>query len=230
MSGRRRLAPVSTALVCLVAGLSTEVASGVVPGAPGASMQAVEQRRQALSREDIEALIDTAARRFGVPRAWIRAVMRQESGFDPRATSHAGAMGLMQVMPATYAELRRRYGLGPDPYDPRDNVLAGTAYLRELHDLFGPDGMLAAYNAGPGRYLQHRDGGRPLPLETRDYIRRIGRLEGRLGSAGPVSSGAVTPVIDPFWAPLFPASPPGPPAPANSPFVALAPSMSGEPE
>ncbi len=110
--------------------------------------------------------------RFGVPESWLRAVMRVESAGRVCAVSHKGAMGLMQVMPGTYAELRRRYGFGPDPYDVRDNILAGAAYLREMYDRFGAPGFLAAYNAGPGRYREHL-AGRPLPLETRAYVARL---------------------------------------------------------
>jgi hypothetical protein len=79
-------------------------------------------------------------------------------------------MGLMQIMPKTWAELRARHGLGADPYDPRDNILAGAAYIRELHDRYGAPGFLAAYNAGPGRYERHLATGRPLPDETQDYV------------------------------------------------------------
>lgn len=112
-----------------------------------------------------------ASRRFGVPEAWIWAVMRVESAGDVQAVSHAGAMGLMQLMPDTWASLRRRYGLGRNPYDPRDNVMAGAAYLREMHDRYGNStAMLAAYNAGPGRYDTHLATGRPLPRETRAYL------------------------------------------------------------
>src|SRR3546814_3421210 len=80
-----------------------------------------------------------ASRRFGIPQAWIWAVMRAESAGDVRAVSHAGALGLMQIMPATWTYLRGRYGLGDDPYHVRDNIIAGTAYLRELHDRFGSE-------------------------------------------------------------------------------------------
>jgi soluble lytic murein transglycosylase-like protein len=94
-----------------------------------------------------------AARRFGIPEAWIWAVMRVESRGVSHAVSPAGAMGLMQIMPATWTGLRTRYGLGPDPFNVRDNIMAGAAYLRELHDRYGnAAAMLAAYNAGPGRY------------------------------------------------------------------------------
>lgn len=124
-----------------------------------------------------------AAQRFGIPEAWIWSVMRVESAGNPVATSNAGAMGLMQVMPGTYVELRSRYGLGPDPYDRRDNILAGAAYLREMHDRYGPSGMLAAYNAGPGRWEDHISRGRPLPAETVAYMARLGSTVG--GSAAP---------------------------------------------
>jgi len=76
--------------------------------------------------------VSEAAQRFGLPEAWICAVIRVESRGDPRAVSPAGAMGLMQVMPSTWAELRIRHALGRDPFEPRDNILAGTAYLREM--------------------------------------------------------------------------------------------------
>jgi hypothetical protein len=95
--------------------------------------------------------IAEASKRFRIPAAWIRAVMRVESAGVKRAVSPKGAMGLMQIMPDTWNELRVRYRLGRDPYHPRDNILAGTAYLRELHDRYGLPGFLAAYNAGPKR-------------------------------------------------------------------------------
>jgi len=123
-------------------------------------------------------LIAEASRRFGIPESWIAAVMHAESagmthlGGRP-ITSRAGAMGLMQVMPDTYAAMRRAYGLGPDPYDPRDNIMAGAAYLREMHGRFGYPGLFAAYNAGPARYAEHLATGRPLPGETRAYIAQL---------------------------------------------------------
>lgn len=113
--------------------------------------------------------IEEAAQCFRIPAAWIRAVMRAESAGDVRAISSAGAMGLMQIMPETWAELRVRYRLGRDPYDPRDNILAGAAYLREMYDRYGSPEFLAAYNAGPGRYEEYL-AGRPLPAETRAYV------------------------------------------------------------
>jgi len=127
----------------------------------------------AVGAATIAEMVTEAAQRFGIPERWITSVMRVESAFDVRATSPAGAMGLMQVMPQTYAGLRLRYGLGADPYHPRDNILAGAAYLREMYDRFGEAGFLAAYNAGPGRYQAHLTAGRPLPLETRDYVAKL---------------------------------------------------------
>jgi soluble lytic murein transglycosylase-like protein len=124
------------------------------------------------ARNPIAAHVAEASQRFGIPEAWIYAVMGVESAGDQGATSPKGAMGLMQVMPGTYADLRARYGLGPDPYDSRDNILAGTAYLREMYDRYGSPGFLAAYNAGPGRYEDYL-AGRPLPSETRTYLARL---------------------------------------------------------
>ena len=114
--------------------------------------------------------IADAAQRFGIPARWIAAVIAVESAGDPDAVSRAGAMGLMQIMPATYAELRRRYRLGADPFAPRDNVLAGVGYLRELLDRFGVAGAFAAYNAGPTRYADYLAGRRSLPAETVAYL------------------------------------------------------------
>jgi soluble lytic murein transglycosylase-like protein len=111
-----------------------------------------------------------------VPARWIRAVIQIESGGDEHAISPRGAMGLMQLMPGTWVELGVRYGLGLDPFDPRDNVFAGTAYLREMHDRFGSVGFLAAYHAGPSRYEQHLATGQPLPPETTAYIAAVTSL------------------------------------------------------
>jgi hypothetical protein len=119
-----------------------------------------------------------AARRFDIPARWIWAVMRAESGGDPRALSHKGAMGLMQIMPATWTGLRARYGLGADPYDPRDNILAGAAYLSEMRERYGAPGLLAAYHAGPGRYKDYLATGRPLPAETIAYVTTLAPLIG----------------------------------------------------
>ncbi len=127
---------------------------------------------------DLAAYVHEASLRFGISEDWIRAVMHVESAGVARATSAAGAMGLMQVMPATWRGLARRHTLGTDPYDPRANILAGTAYLREMLDRYGPRGFLAAYNAGPGRYEEYLFEGRALPAETRAYVARLSPLIG----------------------------------------------------
>jgi soluble lytic murein transglycosylase-like protein len=123
-------------------------------------------------------LIADAARRFQIPEAWIAAVMARESAgltalSGKPITSRAGAMGLMQLMPETYAELRARYGFGPDPYNVRDNVLAGAAYLRELFDHYGYPGLFAAYHAGPGRMDAYLRGEKPLPEATQTYLESL---------------------------------------------------------
>lgn len=119
-----------------------------------------------------------ASLRFGVPIPWIEAVMRVESagrttlGGRP-IVSPAGAMGLMQVMPATWRVMRERLRLGADPFDPHDNIIAGTGYLRLMYDRFGYPGLFAAYNAGPGRYAAYRLGSQALPGETSVYLASV---------------------------------------------------------
>ncbi|MCP1243164.1 lytic transglycosylase domain-containing protein [Acetobacter lambici] len=152
--------------------------------------------------EPYAAVIAEAVQRFDIPATWIRAVMSAESGGDTGAISSKGARGLMQIMPATWAGLRARYGLGNNPFDVHDNILAGAAFLREMHDCYGSPGFLAAYNAGPGRYEDYRDRHRPLPHETRAYVAGLLPLIGQ-GGADPL-----LPVSHPdplFWtdAPIF---------------------------
>jgi len=128
--------------------------------------------------------IKEASRRFGVAETWIKAVMRMESGGrtllaeSQPIKSSAGALGIMQVMPDTYKDMREQYGLGADPNDPRDNVLAGTAYLRWLHEKYGYPKMFAAYNAGPGTVEAQVTGARQLPNETRAYVNGIAHILG----------------------------------------------------
>lgn len=137
--------------------------------------------------------IAEASARFGVPEDWIRRVMRAESGGrivlnGQPITSHAGAMGLMQLMPGTWAEMRAAYRLGADPHDPRDNILAGTAYLRAMYDRFGYPGMFAAYNAGPARYARHLATGRRLPAETVAYVATVAGSRPAGSAAAPVEN------------------------------------------
>ncbi|MBB2166186.1 lytic transglycosylase domain-containing protein [Gluconacetobacter sp. 1b LMG 1731] len=126
--------------------------------------------------QDFDDLVRQAAERNAIPATWVRAVLQAESAGDPHAVSGAGAMGLMQLMPGTWKEVRRTLNLGADPFDPRDNIAAGAAYLRWLHDRYGDAGFLAAYNAGPGRYDDHLATGRPLPAETISYVEFVKRL------------------------------------------------------
>jgi D-alanyl-D-alanine carboxypeptidase len=132
--------------------------------------------------------IRQAAARFSVPEPWIREVMRQESGGDETAVSPAGAMGLMQVIPSTYETLREQYGLGDDPFEPHDNIMAGAAYIREMYDRYGSPGFLAAYNAGPQRVDDYLATGDPLPNETVNYVASIApRIAGTTPETGPLA-------------------------------------------
>ncbi|MBB4005601.1 lytic transglycosylase domain-containing protein [Aurantimonas endophytica] len=202
MSARRHRAVVGrfrtvrrTAFI-LLSGLLT----GLSPTVPAAAQDASVER--ASPSDPYAGHVADAARRFGIPEGWIRAVMRVESRGDVRAISPKGAMGLMQIMPATWADLRARHGLGGDPYDPRDNIMAGAAYLREMHDRYGSPGFLAAYNAGPGRYEEYRANGRQLPAETRAYVAALAPVVGGGDLAAPVTVATADPLA---WtrAPLF---------------------------
>jgi len=149
---------------------------------PPPSAYALEQEmtpRELLKRWD--PLIAAASKRFDVPQAWIRAVIVAESGGRTMSsetmpiTSRAGALGVMQLMPQTYADMRADYGLGPDPQNPHDNIFAGTAFLHRLFLTYGFPVMFSAYNDGPGNLeyrLMHRE---LLPLETRNYVADITR-------------------------------------------------------
>ena len=160
--------------VLLTASASAHGVGGRVGGVGGVADQSVARQ---IDRWEWH--IEEASARFGIPQSWIRRVIRAESGGRTRLhgrpiTSSAGAMGLMQLMPGTWAEMRAAHRLGPDPHDPRDNILAGTAYLRFLFDRFGYPGLFAAYNAGPRRYADHLATARPLPAETIAYVAAVG--------------------------------------------------------
>lgn len=171
-------------------GFAAFLAVAVFGNAPAFGQAAAEQAQP--RTVDIASHVAEASQRFGIPETWIYAVMRTESAGRIGAVSSAGAMGLMQLMPGTWARQRTRFGLGADPFEPRDNIMAGTSYLRELYDRYGASGFLAAYNAGPGRYEQWRDRGRPLPAETRAYVAKIATVL-QPGSAATVVASA-TPV------------------------------------
>lgn len=132
--------------------------------------------------------------------------MRAESTGDASAVSPKGAMGLMQIMPDTWRELRATLNLGADPYDPRDNITAAAAYLRWLHDRYGDAGFLAAYNAGPGRYEQLLTAGKTLPDETKKYVARVIRLlhgESISSAISDADFAARTPRETPSGSPIF---------------------------
>ena len=158
--------PVAVAqLTCLIA--------APIPVAASACAQTVA-RPPSIDR--FANFIAEASARFTVPARWIRAIIQIESAGDEHAISPHGAMGLMQLMPDTWVELSDRYELGLDPFDPRDNILAGTGYLRELRDRFGSAGFLAAYHAGPARYGQHLATGQALPPATIAYVAAVTSL------------------------------------------------------
>ncbi|MDX3971633.1 MAG: transglycosylase SLT domain-containing protein [Bradyrhizobium sp.] len=162
---RRLMAHIIVAIAPFVCHVTIAAADGLT-----AHAQAAERSK---SIDRFAGYIAEASARFAVPASWIRAVMKIESGGERRATSSRGALGLMQLMPGTWVELSARYDLGLDPFDPRDNILAGAAYLKEMHDRFGSAGFLAAYHAGPGRYKQHLVTGKPLPSETMAYVAAV---------------------------------------------------------
>lgn len=124
--------------------------------------------------DDFESLVVEHSQRHALRPELVRAVIQVESGFNPRARSPKGAMGLMQLMPGTARELGVM-----NPYDPAENIRGGTAYLRQLLDRYDGDERLAlaAYNAGAGAVDRY---GREVPpyRETRDYVRRIGLKAG----------------------------------------------------
>lgn len=174
-------------------------------------------------------LVAEAAARFGIPADWIYRVMRAESGGrimlrGRPITSPKGAMGLMQVMPETYADMARRYALGTDPYLPRDNILAGAAYLRLMYDRFGYPGLFAAYNAGPARYAAFLRTGKGLPVETRTYLAKLGG-KARFGAREPLVPASSSPRMSVFFS-LNPRTqgvlPAGNSVPDSSLFVPLA--------
>lgn len=192
-SGRRLIA-VSAFLVAL---------SGCTnPPAADAQDKVSRAAETSAPTSDIDAHIAEATQRFRIPDHWIRAVMQAESAGNARAVSSAGAMGLMQIMPGTWAELRAVHGFGSDPFDRRENILAGTAYLRQMYDQFGVPGFLAAYNAGPGRYAEHLRTGRTLPRETRRYVAALSQ---ELGFSDAPNAQPIRTVSADRWqaAPLF---------------------------
>lgn len=173
LSGRTTMAAAIAAI-----SFSALMIGSPVAAADDTAAQHVTDVTAAFHPQFLDRIIAEASERFAVPERWVRAVMQAESAGDPSAVSEAGAIGLMQIMPETWNELRTAHGLGVDPFDPRDNVLAGAAYLRAMYNRFGSPGFLAAYNAGPGRYAEHLATGRRLPRETRDYLASLAPVIG----------------------------------------------------
>ncbi len=142
-----------------------------LPAAPAAAKPAVEPGQAAGTKPALSPrqLADAAADKYGLPRQLVRSVMAAESGFQAQAVSPKGAIGLMQLMPET------AQALGVDPYDPAQNVDAGTRYLRDLLNQYdyGLWHALAAYNAGPAAVDKYR--GIPPYAETIRYVERIDR-------------------------------------------------------
>ena len=168
------------------------VAHAAAPKAP----QSVYAQEQAMSPTQLirrwSGNVQGASKRFGVPVLWINAVMRMESGGRTMLTeshpvvSEKGALGLMQVLPGTYAEMAGQYKLGADPFRPHDNIMAGAAYLRWLKGKYGFPALFAAYNAGPQRVEDLLAHGTALPAETQAYVAGIDKILG--GHGGPDGS------------------------------------------
>ena len=118
--------------------------------------------------------VPEAARRSGLPEEVVMRVMLAESGGNSRIASAKGAIGCMQIMPATWSYLTARYTLGADPFDARMNMIGGAMYLAELAARYGWPGAFSAYNAGPARYQRYVQGGMALPAETIAYTARLG--------------------------------------------------------
>ncbi len=189
----------------------------VVPASPA----------QASEAERWRGVAGEAADRFGLPVEWVMRVLDAESGGRTTLggrpiTSHAGAMGLMQLMPATWASLRTQYELGNDPHDPHDNIVAGTAYLRAMYDRFGYPGLFAAYNAGPGRYGEYLSRGRALPRETRDYIAKVAGVTGSARASRQNNARRDVADVLPFRDPIFMTVSSSPPLAADGPAVSAA--------
>lgn len=126
--------------------------------------------------DHLDGFIAEASERFGIPAAWIRAIVRVEIRRNVRASSRNGDVGLSQLSSEKWTELRHRYALGTNPSDPRDTILAGTAHLREMYDRYGSKDFLAAYVMGPTRYDEHLKSGAPLPEETQAVVADLAPL------------------------------------------------------
>jgi soluble lytic murein transglycosylase-like protein len=169
-NGRGALASIQTVLDRFLAQLpaqgTSEAAAAQDSGTQGEVCTA-EGESSASFPLPTESIIEKASRRYGVDSSLIKAIIKAESDFNPRAVSSAGAQGLMQLMPATARGLGVR-----DAFDPEQNVMAGTRFLKDMLQRYGNvDEALAAYNWGPGNVDRH--GTDRLPRETRAYLGRV---------------------------------------------------------
>ncbi|HTT84347.1 MAG TPA: lytic transglycosylase domain-containing protein [Rhizomicrobium sp.] len=160
----------------------TAVLAATAPSLAAAQPSAFQSEQQMSYRQLMQRwnpLIAEASQRFDIPEIWICSVMQVESGGRTMSgenqpiTSSAGAMGLMQIMPSTYRDMQADHGLGPNPYSPRDNILAGAAYLHWLDGKYGYPALFAAYNDGPGNLAARLLDAGLLPAETRSYLARV---------------------------------------------------------
>ncbi len=167
--------------------LAVYLGSLALSSVPGSvSAQDTDADRRAARLAPWADFVAEAAQKTGLPAAWIDAVLLAESAGQTSQngmpiTSAKGAMGLMQLMPATYAQLKTQLNLGADPYDPHDNILAGATYLRAMYDRYGYPGLFAAYNCGPGRY-EASQRGEALPDETRLYLAELTKSRAQIRS------------------------------------------------
>jgi hypothetical protein len=185
---RKRPISGSVFAALLLAGALLGQAAHAAPTAPMAALAFSQEQQMGFAAlmHRWDPLIVQASRRFDVPEKWIRIVMQVESGGRTMSgekqpiVSRAGAMGLMQLMPSTYRDMRAEFGLGPDPFAPRDNIFAGAAYLHWLNGKYGYPAMFAAYNDGPGNLEARLMNAGLLPQETRTYVARVtAAIEGR---------------------------------------------------
>jgi hypothetical protein len=190
-----RAALAASLAALLLLALPVHAAAGKLPAPKPSAFQQEQAMSPAQLIQRWRPIAAKASKRFGVPLIWINAVMRLESGgrtmlsANQRMISDKGALGLMQVLPGTFAEMREQYGLGADVFDPKNNINAGTAYLAWLKRKYGFPTMFAAYNAGPGDVEAVIAHTKVLPAETRLYMAGINRILGG-GADGAVINAA----------------------------------------
>ncbi|MDR3277300.1 MAG: lytic transglycosylase domain-containing protein [Oscillospiraceae bacterium] len=166
-------------------GAATAPIENIVASAAPDGASFAEALHTASGKTDLDAIFDDAAQRYDIPVNLLKAVAQAESSVNPNAVSKCGAVGVMQLMPAT----ARALGV-TDSYDPAQNIMGGAKYLREMLDAFdGDTGLaLAAYNAGPGAVRKY--GGVPPYAETQAYVQKVTALSGGVLTAGSVRSAA----------------------------------------